>query len=118
MSGFYKMLTTEANVKLTDKSNFAFNKLSGKTHQISNYNVTFHRPKDHYTLGTVEFKDENSTAIKAFYNIYIKHETVYASLYTLEHIMLIDTPFRSFLNELKWYVATDNRSMANSGCHN
>ena len=108
MYNLFQILTHEADPKLTYKSNLAIKKLLSKHYHICNYEATFHQPADYYQLGTVEFKNEESIVLTAFYSIYIKNDTVYARLLTLDKVLVLDTPYSSFLADITRCLSTGN----------
>lgn len=98
------MLVNEANPRLTDKSNAALYKLSGKVYHVNNCNVIFHPPDSYYQMGIAEFIYKNNTRVKGLFNVYIKNQLVYVSLSTLDMINVIDAPYKHFFDELKKIV--------------
>ncbi|OOQ61621.1 hypothetical protein [Mucilaginibacter pedocola] len=104
MATLYKMLVNEANPRLTDRTNAALSKLSGKIYHINNTSIIFHPPGSYYQLGIAEFVYRNNNRVKGLYTVYIKNNTVYVSLSSLDMVNVIDAPYKLFFDELRKIV--------------
>jgi hypothetical protein len=101
MPDFLKLLATEADVKLTDKRNYAVNDLLSNIYQIDNNQIHFKITHSVFWDGIATISNTENVNAEVLFNVYISKKNIYVALFTLDLVKLIDVPYRIFIAELK-----------------
>lgn len=100
MLNFLKNLSTEADIKLTDKRNMIADSLMGKQYCIDQYEIEFQRKEDCFPDGMLSIRNKERPVITTFFNVYIFRDTIFIAVYTLDLVKIVDAPSETFMDVL------------------
>ena len=82
MPDFLKLLATEADIKLTDKRNYAVNDLISNIYQIHNNRIHFKITDSVFWDGIATISNPENVNVEALFNVCISKKYIRCSLYT------------------------------------